>query len=127
MANDLHTAVRRWLTYIMPDVVNTLLRRLTNEHLMEISQEPAVHGPYTVDIEELRGPITAINFYVTAVEETMLLATMATIKGAPENYTLPLNFDMFFLIENFPSEIADADHLNQLVDTLTDQFQQLTA
>lgn len=127
MANDLHTAVRRWLTHIMPDVVNTLLRRLTNEHLLEISKEPAVHGPYTIDIEELRGPITAINFYVTAVEDAMVLATTATIEDAPEDYKPTLYFDMFFFIEDFPTEISDADHLNQLVDTLTDQFQQLTA
>lgn len=127
MTNDLHTAVHRWLTHIMPDVVTTLLRRLTHELLLDISKEEGVHGPYSIDIEELRGPITHINFYVMAVNDTMMLATTATIKDAPEDYTPPLNFDMFFFIEDFPAEIADDEHLQQLVDTLVEQCDEYMA
>lgn len=127
MANDMHTAVQRWLTHIMPDVVTTLLRSLTKDLLLDISKEEGVHGPYSIDIEELRGPITRINFYVMVVPPSMMMATTATFRDAPEDYTPPLNFDMFFFIEDFPSEITDAEHLQQLVDTLTSQFQEVIA
>jgi len=52
---------------------------------------------------------------------------VVNIKDAPEDYKPTLYFDMFFFIEDFPTEIADAYHLQQLVDTLTDQYQEVTA
>lgn len=127
MANDLHTAIRGWLTYIMPDVVARLLKHITIDFLLELSKEPTIHGPYSIGIEKLRGPITRINFYIVATDDAMVLATTATIKDAPEDYKPTLYFDMFFFIEDFPTEIADAYHLQQLVDTLTDQYQEVTA
>lgn len=115
-------AVQKWLTHIMPDVVNTLLLHLTPEALAVIAREPAVHGPYSIDIEHLRAPITSIDFYVMAVESTMMLAVTPTLREAPEDYEPRLSFDMFFTQEEFATTIINEEHLQKLVNEVLRQY-----
>ena len=122
MGDKMITAVRNWITHIMPDVASTIVTVITPELIEEISKEKAVHGPYSIDIEELRGPITSINFYVMTALETMLVAVTADIKDAGEDYTPNLTFDMYFKIADFPSKITDDEHVQQLVDLVMEQY-----
>ena len=115
--------VYQWLTRIMPAVVATLAEWITTDTIMEMSQDLGIHGPYSIGIEKLRGPITAINFHFMVAPPAMMMATTATFRD--EDYTSPLKFDMVFNIEDFHSEIADETHLQQLVDCLVEQCEGL--
>ena len=119
---NLINAVQKWLTHIMPDVVNTLLQYLTPETLADIAKEPAVHGPYSIDIEHLRAPITSIDSYVMAVESTIILAVTPTLRDAPEDYNPQLSFDMLFTQEDFATTIINEEHLQKLVEDVLVQY-----
>lgn len=121
MENLINT-VQKWLTHIMPDVVNTLLLQLTPETLAYLAKEPAVHGPYAIDIEHLRGPITSIDFYVMAVEDTMMLAVTPTLREVPEDDEARLSFDMLFTQEEFATTIINEEHLQKLVEDVLEQY-----
>lgn len=78
-------AVKNWLEAIMPAVVETLVASLTVEAFHEMGKEEDIHGSIAVNLEEFRAPITAINFYTMVVEDGMMVATTADIKGADED------------------------------------------
>lgn len=121
MNTDTQSPVYRWLTHIMPDVVATLAELITPDTIMEMSKELGVHGPYTISIEELRGPITDINFHFMVVPPTMMMSTTATFRD--EAYTPPLSFDMLFTIDDFATEVANEEHRQRLVETLVSQYE----
>lgn len=125
MANDMQTAVHRWLTQIMPNVAYTLTQSLSIEDFLEMAKEKAIHGPFRINIEELRGPITHINFHFMVVPPIMMMATTATFRD--NDITPPISFDTVFDINTFHTEINDPTHLQQLVDTLINQYQQFIA
>ena len=120
MDEKMINAVKQWLEAIMPAVVETLTNILPEDALREMGNEEGVHGPVSVDLEEFRAPITAIDFYVVVVEDTLLLATAARIKDCDEKPNL--SFDMFFTIADFATTIADDEHVGQLVDTVLEQY-----
>ena len=113
-------AVKQWLDAIMPAVAETVANTFTEDKLLEMGKEEGVHGPMTVNLEEFRAPITAIDFYVVVVEDTLLLATAAKIKDCDEKPKQA--FDMFFTIADFATTIADDKHVSQLVDTILEQY-----
>lgn len=117
-------AVKNWLEAIMPAVVETLVANLTEEALHEMGKEEGIHGPIAVNLEEFRAPITAINFYTMVVDEGMMLATTAYIKGA-ENNAPEIGFDMFFPIAEFAETIADEEHVQQLVNRVLEQYKKV--
>lgn len=119
-------AVKNWLEAIMPAVVETLVANLTVEALHEMGKEEGIHGPIAVNLEEFRAPITAINFYTMVVEDGMMLATTADIKGAEDN-TPEFRFDMFFSIAEFAETIADEEHVRQLVNQVLEQYKNLAS
>ena len=121
MDDKMIDAVKNWLEAIMPAVVETLVANLTVEALHEIGKEKSVHGPIAVNLEEFRAPINAINFYTIVVEDGMMLATTADIKGAEEN-TPEIGFDMFFPIAEFAKTVADEEHVQQLVNRVLEQY-----
>lgn len=114
-------AVKNWLEAIMPAVVETLVANLTVEALHEMGKAEGIHGPITVNLEEFRAPITAIKFYTMVVEDGMMLATTANIKGAEDN-TPEIGFDMFFPVAEFAETIADEEHVQQLVNRVLEQY-----
>lgn len=115
MDEKMINAVKNWLEAIMPAVVETLVANLTEEALHEMGKEEGIHGPISVNLEEFRAPITAINFYTMVVHEGMMLATTADIKGAEDNAP-EIGFDMFFPITEFAKSIADEEHVQQLAN-----------
>lgn len=121
MDDKMIDAVKNWLEAIMPTVVETLVANLTVEALHEMSKEEGIHGPIAVNLEEFRAPITAINFYTMVVEDGMMLATTADIKGAEDN-TPEIAFDMFFPIADFAETIADKEHVQQLVNKVLELY-----
>ena len=121
MDDKMIDAVKNWLEAIMPAVVETLVTNLTVEALHEMGKEEGIHGPIAVNLEEFRAPITAINFYTIVVEDGMMLATTADIKGAEDN-TPEIGFDMFFPIAKFAATIADEEHAQQLVIKVLEQY-----
>jgi len=121
MDDKMIDAVKNWLEAIMPAVVETLVANLTVEALHEMGKEEGIHGPIAVNLEEFRAPITAINFYTMVVEDGMMLATTADIKGAEDN-TPEIGFDMFFPIAEFAESIADEEHVQQLVNQVLEQY-----
>ena len=126
MEEKMIESVKNWLEAIMPAVVETLVANLTNEALHEMSKEEGIHGPITVNLEEFRAPVTAINFYTMVVEDGMMLATTADIKGV-ENSTSEIGFDMFFPIAEFAKTIADEEHVQQLVNQVLKQYKNLAS
>ena len=124
MDDKMIDAVKNWLETIMPAVVETLVANLTVEALHEMGKEEGIHGPIAVNLEEFRAPITAINFYTIVVEDGMMLATTADIKGAEDN-TPEIGFDMFFPITEFAATIADEEHVLQLVTRVLEQYKKV--
>lgn len=124
MDDKMINAVKNWLETIMPAVVETLVTNLTVEALHEMGKEEGIHGPIAVNLEEFRAPITAINFYTMVVEDGMMLATAADIKGAEDN-TPEIGFDMFFPITEFAATIADEGHVQQLVTRVLEQYKKV--
>lgn len=124
MDDKMIDAVKNWLEAIMPAVVETLVANLTVEALHEMGKEEGIHGPIAVNLEEFRAPITAINFYMMVVDEGMMLATTADIKGA-EDHTPEIGFDMFFPIAEFAETVADEEHVQQLVNRVLEQYKNL--
>ena len=116
-------AVKNWLEAIMPAVVETLVANLTEEALYEMGKEEGIHGPIAINLKEFRAPITAINFYTMVVENGMMLATTADIKGAEDN-TPEIGFDMFFPIAEFAETIADEEHVQELVNRVLEQYKE---
>ena len=112
MDDKMIDAVKNWLEAIMPAVVETL---------HEMGKEEGIHGPITVNLEEFRVPITAINFYTMVVENGMMLATTADIKGAEDN-TPEIGFGMFFPIAEFAETVADEEHVQELVNRVLEQM-----
>lgn len=121
MDDKMINAVKNWLEAIMPAVVETLVANLTVEVLHEMGKEEGIHGPIAVNLEEFRAPITGIKFYTMVVDEGMMLATTADIKGAEEN-TPEIGFDMFFPIAEFAATISDEEHVRQLVNRVLEQY-----
>ena len=121
MDDKMIDAVKNWLEAIMPAVVETLVANLTEEALHEMGKEEGIHGPIAVNLEEFRAPITAINFYTMVVEDGMMLATTADIKGAEDN-TPEIGFDMFFPIAEFAETVADEEHVQELVNRVLEQM-----
>lgn len=117
-------AVKNWLETIMLAVVETLVANLSVEALHEMGKEEGIHGPIAVNLEEFRAPITAINFYTMVVEDGMMLATTADIKGA-EDKTPEIGFDMFFPIAEFAETVADEEHVQQLVTRVLEQYKKV--
>lgn len=126
MDDKMIDAVKNWLEAIMPAVVETLVANLTVEALHEMGKEEGIHGPIAINLEEFRAPITAINFYTMVVENGMMLATTADIKGA-EDKTPEIGFEMFFPIAEFAESIADEGHVQQLVNRVLEQYKNQTA
>ena len=124
MDDKMINAVKNWLEAIMPAVVETLVANLTVEALHEMGKEKGIHGPIAVNLEEFRAPITAINFYTMVVEDGMMLATTADIKGAEDN-TPEIGFDMFFPITEFAATIADEEHVQQLATQVLEQYKKV--
>lgn len=124
MDDKMINAVKNWLEAIMPAVVETLVANLTVEVLHEMGKEEGIHGPIAVNLEEFRAPITAINFYTMVVDEGMMLATTADIKGA-EDKTPEIGFDMFFPISEFAESIAEEEHVQQLVNRVLELYKSL--
>lgn len=124
MDDKMTDAVKNWLEVIMPAVVETLVANLTVEALHKMGKEEGIHGPIAVNLEEFRAPITAINFYTMVVEDGMMLATTADIKGAEDN-TPEIGFDMFFPIAEFAETIADEEHVQQLVNRVLEQYKEV--
>lgn len=120
MNEKLATSLKRWLENIMPSVAATLVDTLNLERLQELSQEGAVVGPFQLNLEQFRAPITALHFYTLVTEETLLLAVKVCIKGQDGEImeSSDVNFDMFFTHSEFPTAIGDEEHLRQLVDTV---------
>lgn len=125
MDDKMINAVKNWLEAIMPAVVETLVANLTVEALHEMGKEKGIHGPIAVNLEEFRAHITAINFYTMVVDDGMMLATTADIKGA-EDKTSEIGSDMFFPIAEFAETIADEEHVQQLVNRVLEQYKSLT-
>lgn len=114
-------AVKNWLETIMPAVVETLVANLTEEALHKMGKEEGIHGPIIVNLEEFRAPITAIKFYTMVVDDGMMLATTADIKGTEGN-TPEIGFDMFFPVAKFAETISDEEHVQQLVSRVMVQY-----
>ena len=121
MDDKMINAVKNWLEAIMPAVVETLVDGLPVEELHEMGKVEGIHGPFKVNLGESDAPITAINFYAMVVEDGMMLATTADIKGAEEN-TPEIGFDMFFPITEFAQTITDEEHVQQLVNLVLEQY-----
>ena len=123
MDEKMINAVKSWLEKIMPAVVETLVASLTEEALYDMGKEEGIHGPIAVNLEEFRAPITAINFYVIVVDDGMMLATTADVKGA--SVAPEIGFDMFFPIADFSKSIADEEHLKKLVNCVLEQYKRV--
>lgn len=123
MDEKMISAVKNWLENVMPAVVETLIACLTEEVLRDMGKEEGVHGPIAVNLEEFRAPITAINFYVIVVDDGMMLATTAEVKGA--SVAPEIGFDMFFPIADFSESIADEEHLKKLVNCVLEQYKKV--
>lgn len=121
MDDKMFNAVKSWLEVVMPAVVETFVANLTKETLYEMGKEDGVHGPIVVNLEEFHAPITAINFYTVVVEDVMMLATTADVKGAEGNAP-KINFDMFFPIADFTETIVNEEHVQQLVNRVLKQY-----
>ena len=115
-------AVENWLEKIMPAVVETLSMNWTEEVLHKMGEETGIHGPFSVDLEEFRAPITGINFYAMVVENTMMLAVTADIRNADEGDKPNVKFDMVLPVNGFAAAISDEKNFGKLVSQILEQY-----
>ena len=123
MNNDFKNAVKGWLEAIMPSVAATIADVLTPEILRECAKEEAIHGPYTINIDELNGPVKAIAFHVVVVDEIAMLAVNATIRNN-EEFSSGIKFDMVFSCDEFVEKIQEDEQLASLVSDLLAQVEE---
>ena len=123
MNNDFKNAVKGWLEAIMPSVAATIADVLTPEILRECAKEEAVHGPYTINIDELNGPVKAIAFHVVVVNEIAMFAVNAIIRNN-EEFSSAIKFDMVFSCDEFVEKIQEDEQLATLVSDLLIQVEE---
>ena len=123
MNNDFKNAVKGWLEAIMPSVAATIADVLTPEILRECAKEEAIHGPYTINIDELNGPVKAIAFHVVVVNEIAMFAVNAIIRNN-EEFSSAIKFDMVFSCDKFVEKIQDDEQLASLVSALLAQVEE---
>ena len=123
MNNNFKNAVKGWLEAIMPSVAATIADVLTPETLRECAKEEAVHGPYTINIDELNGPVKAIAFHVVVVNEIAMFAVNATIRNN-EEFSSGIKFDMVFSCDEFGEKIQEDEQLSTLVSDLLAQVEE---
>ena len=123
MNNDFKNAVKGWLEAIMPSVAATIADVLTPEILRECAKEEAVHGPYTINIDELNGPVKAIAFHVVVVNEIAMFAVNAIIRNN-EEFSSAIKFDMVFSCDKFVEKIQEDEQLASLVSDLLAQVEE---
>ena len=123
MNNDFKNAVKGWLEAIMPSVAATIADVLTPEILRECAKEEAIHGPYTINIDELNGPVKAIAFHVVVVNEIAMFAVNATIRNN-EEFSSAIKFDMVFSCDEFVEKIQEDEQLASLVSDLLAQVEE---
>lgn len=123
MNNDFKNAVKGWLETIMPSVAATIANVLTPETLSECAKEEAIHGPYTINIDEFAGPITAISFHVMVVQEIVMLAVNGTIRNN-EEFSTDIKFDMVFSCNDLVEKIQEKEQLVTLVADLLAQVEE---
>ena len=123
MNNDFKNAVKGWLEAIMPSVAATIADVLTPEILRECAKEEAIHGPYTINIDELNGPVKAIAFHVVVVNEIAMFAVNAIIRNN-EDFSSGIKFDMVFSCDEFVEKILEDEQLATLVSDLLAQVEE---
>ena len=123
MNNDFKNAVKGWLEAIMPSVAATIADVLTPEILRECAKEEAIHGPYTINIDELNGPVKAIAFHVVVVNEIAMFAVNAIIRNN-EEFSSAIKFDMVFSCDEFVEKIQEDEQLATLVSDLLAQVEE---
>lgn len=123
MNNDFKNAVKGWLEAIMPSIAATIADVLTRETLRECAKEETVHGPYTINIDELNGPVKAIAFHVVVVNEIAMFAVNATIRNN-EEFSSAIKFDMVFSCDEFVEKIQEDEQLASLVSDLLAQVEE---
>ena len=123
MNNDFKNAVKGWLEAIMPSVAATIADVLTPEILRECAKEEAIHGPYTINIDELNGPVKAIAFHVVVVNEIAMFAVNATIRNN-DDFSSGIKFDMVFSCDEFVEKIQEDEQLASLVSDLLAQVEE---
>ena len=123
MNNDFKNAVKGWLEAIMPSVAATIADVLTPEILRECAKEEAIHGPYTINIDELNGPVKAIAFHVVVVNEIAMFAVNAIIRNN-EEFSSGIKFDMVFSCDEFVEKIQEDEQLATLVSDLLAQVEE---
>ena len=123
MNNDFKNAVKGWLEAIMPSVTATIADVLTPEILRECAKEEAIHGPYTINIDELNGPVKAIAFHVVVVNEIAMFAVNAIIRNN-EEFSSAIKFDMVFSCDEFVEKIQEDEQLASLVSDLLAQVEE---
>lgn len=123
MNNEFKNAVKGWLEAIMPSVAATIADVLTPETLRECAKEEAIHGPYTINIDEFNGPITAIAFHVMVVNEIAMLAVNGNIRNN-EEFSSEIKFDMVFSCNEFAEKIQEEEQLATLVSDLLAQVEE---
>lgn len=122
MDNEFKSEVKEWLEAIMPSVAATIAEVLTPETLRECAKEEAIHGPYSIDIDELEGPVTAIAFHVMVVNEMAMVAVNGTIRDN-EDFSSEMKFDMLFSCDELEEKIQDETHIAYLVEDLLTQVE----
>lgn len=122
MDYEFKSAVKEWLEAIMPSVAATIADVLTPEILRECAKEEAINGPYTIDIDELAGPVTAIAFHVMVVNEMAMLAVKGTIRDN-EEFSTEMKFDMLISCDELAEKIQEEEYLATLVDDLLTQVE----
>ena len=123
MNNDFKNAVKGWLEAIMPSVAATIADVLTPEILRECAKEEAIHGPYTINIDELNGPVKAIAFHVVVVNEIAMFAVNVIICNN-EEFSSGIKFDMVFSCDKFVEKIQEDEQLASLVSDLLAQVEE---
>ena len=118
----METALREWLKSIIPSIMESLADDLTIDVLTEMSKKEGIKGPIFIDLKECGAPITAINFFLAIVENTMLMATTADIEGTPKNYKPELKFSHFFTFEEFHTAIKKEKFQDEIIDILIKQI-----
>ena len=115
MEEKMITAVKNWLEAIMPSVVGMYVEEHTEDVLREMGKEEGIHGPFIINLEECKAPVTAINFFAIVVNDIMMFAATADVKNVREEYVPDIKFEFVFPVSDFAKSVSTEENVQKLV------------
>ena len=114
--------IKKWLEYIMPSAVETLVANLTGKDLSILRENRGISKFVCADMNDYHTPITAISFCVWAENKGVRLTASPIIADAEEHYIPGTESGMLLDYSTFATDIINDEHIQLLVNSVTELY-----